>query len=93
VSSIRDEARMKAADDQLDEAIREALAARGYDVGVVVDRFVCVALQHYDDDGGTISTIARIVPGEAIPHYRMLGMLDVVATLLRCDYMTDGGDE
>lgn len=86
-------ARLKAADERLDEAIREALAARGYDVGVVVDRFVAVAIQHYDDDGTPISSIARVVPGEEIPHYRMLGMLDVLATRLRRDYMTDGDHE
>lgn len=80
----------KAADERLDEAIRDALEARGFDVGVIVDRFVCVALQHYDNDGDLISSIARIVPGEEIPHYRMLGMLDVLATRLRRDYMTDG---
>jgi hypothetical protein len=80
----------KAADERLDEAIRDALEARGYDVGVIVDRFACVALQHYDDDGDLISSIARVVPGEEIPHYRMLGMLDVLATRLRRDYMTDG---
>jgi len=84
--------RLKAADEALDEAIREALAARGYDVGVIVDRFVCVALQHYDDDGDLVSSIARIVPGEEIPHYRMLGILDVLTTRLRRDYMTDGDD-
>lgn len=89
---MAEDARIKAADDALDEAIREALAARGYDVGVVVDRSVAVALQHFDDDGDSISSIARIVPGEEIPHYRMLGMLDVLATRLRCDYMTDDAD-
>lgn len=83
---------IKAADERLDEAIREALVARGFDVGVIVDRFVCVALQHYDDDGAVVSSIARVVPGEEIPHYRMLGMLDVLATRLRRDYMTDGDD-
>lgn len=81
---------LKAVDDRLDAAIRDALKARGYDVGVVVDRFVCVALHHYDDDGDSVSSIARVVPGEEIPHYRMLGMLDVLATRLRRDYMTDG---
>lgn len=80
---------VKAADERLDEAIRGALAARGYDVGVIVDSFVCVAMQHFNDDGTSVSTIARVVPGEEIPHYRMLGMLDVLATRLRRDYMTD----
>lgn len=86
------DARLKTADEALDEAICEALAARGYDTGVIVDRFVCVALQSYSDDGASISSIARIVPGEEIPHYRMLGMLDVLATRLRRDYMTDDDD-
>jgi hypothetical protein len=85
--------RMKAADERLDAAIRDALEARGFDVGVVVDRFVCVALQHFDDEGVSVSSIARVVPGEEIPHYRMLGMLDVLATTLRADYMTDGDGE
>lgn len=83
------ERRTKAADERLDEAIRDALEVRGYNVGVVVDRFVAVAIQHYDDDGISVSSIARIVPGEDIPHYRMLGMIDVLATRLRRDYMTD----
>ena len=86
------DARLKAADEALDEAIHEALAARGYNVGVIVDRFVAVALQHFDDDGDSVSSIARVVPGEKIPHYRMLGMLDVLATRLRADYMPDGDD-
>lgn len=84
---------IKAADERLDEAIRDALKARGFHVGVVVDRFVGVALQHFDDDGDSVSSIVRVVPGEGIPHYRMLGMLDVLATRLRRDYMTDGDDE
>lgn len=88
-----DAARLKAADERLDDAIRDALAARGYDIGVIVDRFACVAIQHYGDDGTPISSIARVVPGEEIPHYRMLGMLDVLATRLRRDYMTDGDDD
>lgn len=88
-----DEARVKATDERLDEAIRDALEARGYDVGVVVDRFVGVALQHFDDDGDSVSNIARIVPGEGIPHYRMLGMLDVLATRLRLEYVATGDDE
>lgn len=90
---MAEDARIKAADDALDETIREALAARGYDVGVVVDRFVAVALQHFDDDGNSVSSIVRIVPGEDIPHYRMLGMLDVLETLLRRDYLMDGADD
>jgi len=84
---------LKAADSQLDAAIHDALKARGYDVGIIVDRFVCVALQHYDDDGTLVSSIARVVPGEEIPHYRMLGMLDVLATTLRADYMPGGDDD
>lgn len=90
---MADGTRLKAADEALDDAIREALAARGYDVGVIVDRFVAVALQHYNDDGVVVSSIARVVPGDEIPHYRMLGMLDVLATRLRRDYMTDDGDD
>lgn len=86
-------ARLKAADERLDEAIREALEARGYDVGVVVDRFVGIALQHFDDDGDSVSSIARIVLGEGIPHYRMLGMLDVLATRLRREYVAGGDGE
>jgi hypothetical protein len=88
-----DAARLRAVDEALDEAIREALEVRGFNVGVVVDRFVCVALQHFDDDGTSVSSIARVVPGEEIPHYRMLGMLDVLATRLRRDYMTDGEND
>lgn len=90
---VADDDQLKAADERLDEAIREALDARGYShLGVVVDRFVAVAIQHYEDDGTSVSSIARIVPGEEISHYRMLGMLDVLATRLRRDYMTDGDE-
>lgn len=93
MTGIYDEARVKNADTKLDEAIHEALVARGYDVGVIVDSFVGVAMQHFNDDGTSVSSIARVVPGEEIPHYRMLGILDVLATRLRRDYLTDEDDE
>lgn len=89
---MSDDPAVRAADRALDAAIQQSLHARGYDVGVVVDAFAVVALQHYDDDGDLVSSIARIVPGDQIPHYRMLGMLDVLVTRLRRDYQTDSDD-
>lgn len=88
--SERDEARMETADEQLRTAVQEALAARGYDVGYLVDVVVVAALQHYDEDGDLISSVARVVPGEELPHYRQIGMLDIALTRLRYDYLPEG---
>lgn len=72
----------KAADDGLDEAIRACMKAEGQEeLGVVVDHMVIVASTNFDGED-SLSSISFFTSGD-IPYYRMLGMLDFIATGIR----------
>lgn len=83
----------KAADDALDAAIESALAAHDLKTGVTSDYIVIVAQQHFDDDGNQRTNVARLVPGDGVPHYRLLGLLDYAATCYRVDITTPDDEE
>lgn len=73
----------KAAEELMAEAIRASMRAQGYDdTGVVVDYMTIVTTTGFDGDDA-ISSIFYL--GTGIPHYRMLGMLDFIATGLRAE--------
>ena len=72
----------KAADEGLNEAIHACMKAEGQeDLGVVVDHMVIVATANFEGDD-SLSSISFFSGGD-IPYYRMLGMLDFIATGIR----------
>lgn len=83
----------KAADEQLGAAIEAALAAHGLKTGVTSDYIVVAAQQHFGDDGVQRTNIARLVPGDGVPHYRLMGLLDYALTHYRTDICFADEDE
>jgi hypothetical protein len=63
------------ADDALTEAITAAMAAYGFDAGLLTDYVVSVAGQKFDDNGDMAVTYGNLYRDNSIPHYRILGLL------------------
>lgn len=64
-----------AADDALTEAVKTAMAAHNMDAGLLTDYVVCVAAQHYDDDGDIRTLYGSLYMDDSMPHYRIIGLL------------------
>lgn len=80
----------QAADEAIRTAIQNALAVYGWSGdGVLVDYAVVTASQRFADDGSTLTSYARLMTNGAVPHYRIIGLLDVHLTELRIDAAND----
>ena len=64
-----------AADDALTEAVKAAMVAHGMDAGLLTDYVVCVAAQHFDDDGDIRTLYGSLYQDDSMPHYRIIGLL------------------
>jgi hypothetical protein len=67
-----------AADEALTEAIKAAMIAYEMDTGLITDYVVAIAAHHFDDDGESCTSYARLYRENAMPHYRILGLLRAV---------------
>lgn len=83
----------KQADDRLTEAIEAALIAHDIKTGVVSEYIVLVAQHRFGDDGAQHVSIGRLVSGDGVPHYRLLGLLDYAATCYRASITEPDEDE
>jgi hypothetical protein len=63
------------ADDALTEAITNAMAAYDFDAGLLTDYVVAVAGQKFDDNGDMAITYGNLYRDNAMPHYRVIGLL------------------
>lgn len=85
------------AHEDLEQAIRKAVTAEGWD-GLVTDAIVICAVQGFDDEGESVTHIARLIPGGGeIPSYRAMGLLDYALAGFRNDIRDEasleGGDD
>ncbi|WP_406078763.1 hypothetical protein OG337_29135 [[Kitasatospora] papulosa] len=74
----------KAAYQRLEAAVEEVCRLEGYQ-GVLTEWVVIAASQRYDEDGDGITQVGTLLPsgGGAIPHHRVMGLLDYVQTRMR----------
>lgn len=61
--------------EALEAAIQAKLAEFDTGHGVLTDWLVIAAQQNFDDDGTPNTSVAVLLPTEAFPHYRILGLL------------------
>ncbi|MDX3183479.1 hypothetical protein PV334_19735 [Streptomyces sp. ME02-7008A-1] len=82
----------KAAYQRLEAAVEEVCRLEGYQ-GVLTEWVVIAASQRYDEDGDGITQVGTLLPsgGGAIPHHRVMGLLDYVQTRMRAVDRTDDG--
>lgn len=78
----------RAADDALRQAIQDTLAAYGWGEGILTDWIVVTASQRFDDDGHAVTSVAKLVDEDIVPHYRLMGLLDQALTELRAEVTT-----
>lgn len=85
-------AEQKAADERLEQAIKDALEAYDLATGALVDVLVLTAQTRFDEDGEQYTNVARLTLG-GLPHYRILGLLDFAQTAYRGDIAMCPNDE
>ncbi len=74
----------KAADERLEQAVKDALEAYDLNTGALVDVLVLTAQTRFDEEGEQYTNVARLTLG-GMPHYRILGLLDFAQTAYRSD--------
>lgn len=83
---------MSDADDALQAAVRAAVAASEWE-GLVTDYVVIGSLQTFDETGLPVSSVFRLTPpGETMPFYRMLGLVEYISASLRNALIPMEGD-
>ncbi|MFF0055692.1 hypothetical protein ACFYRI_15005 [Streptomyces microflavus] len=80
----------QAAYRKLEAAIEEVCELEGYE-GVPIEWVVVAASQQFDDDGDGITQVGTLLPngGGAVPHHRVMGLLDYVQTRMRAEAARD----
>lgn len=84
-------AEQTAADEALTEAIKTAMAAYDMEAGLLTDYVVTFAAQLFDDDGRICTVYGSLYQDNAMPHYRILGLLR--AATLQAERSFDQGDD
>lgn len=82
----------KTAYRRLDEAIEEVCRLEEFQ-GVPIEWMVIAASQRFDDDGDGdgVTQVGTLLPGGggAIPHHRLMGLVDFVQVRLRAEVARD----
>lgn len=82
----------KAAASRLEQAVRDALDARGLADGVLTEFVVVAAQSRFEDDGATSTGVYYFTSG-AVPYHHLLGLLDFARVSLRGEvHRALGGD-
>ncbi|MFJ3278486.1 hypothetical protein [Streptomyces halstedii] len=82
----------KAAYQRLEAAVEEVCRLEGYE-GVLTEWVVIAASQRFDEDGDGITQVGTLLPGGggAIPHHRVMGLLDFIQARMRAEAACDDG--
>ncbi|MFJ3083021.1 hypothetical protein ACIPJG_25155 [Streptomyces halstedii] len=82
----------KAAYQRLEAAVEEVCRLEGYQ-GVLTEWVVIAASQRFDEDGDGITQVGTLLPGGggAIPHHRVMGLLDFIQARMRAEAARDDG--
>lgn len=74
----------KAAYQRLEAAVEEVCRLEGYQ-GVLTEWMVIAASQRFGEDGDGITQVGTLLPGGggAVPHHRVMGLLDFVQARMR----------
>ncbi|WP_405461704.1 hypothetical protein OG786_29550 [Streptomyces sp. NBC_00101] len=75
---------------QLEAAVEEVCRLEGYE-GVLTEWVVIAASQRFDEDGDGITQVGYLLPsgGGAVPHHRVMGLLDYVQARMRAEVARD----
>ncbi|MFJ1827352.1 hypothetical protein [Streptomyces sp. NPDC088178] len=78
---------LKEAYERLEQAIRDVTHLEGWK-GLVTDWVVVAADQYFADNGRTMTAVGWLLPegGDRVPHYRLVGLLDVALTACRAGH-------
>jgi hypothetical protein len=78
------------ADDALTAAIEGVLVAYGWDqTRLLTDYVVCTVRQSWGSDGDQQTEYAYLVRDEALPDYRIVGLLESIRDRFRARMMED----
>lgn len=89
---VADEATSKEAYRALDDALQRVIELTNGPDGILVEWMITYAIQTIDKTGDSLTATGYIVdPDNNTPHYRLMGLLDYVQTILKNQILENDG--